>query len=133
LRPAGGPQLREEDRPGPPRRGVAGSGGGRRLPGGRGGGRGVRALEVQAIDVYYGEVQAVWDVSFDVEPGEIVTLVGANGAGKTTTLRTIAGLLRPRRGAIRFQGEDGTGQPAYRLAGRGAGRGPRGRPRSGCT
>ena len=79
----------------------------------------MKALEVDRIDVFYRDVQAVWDVSFDVEPGEIVTLVGANGAGKTTTLRTIAGLLRPRRGAIRFQGEDVTGLPAYRLVERG--------------
>jgi branched-chain amino acid transport system ATP-binding protein len=79
----------------------------------------VKALEVQGIDVFYRDVQAVWDVSFDVEPGEIVTLVGANGAGKTTTLRTIAGLRRPRRGTIRFQGEDVTGLPAFKLVERG--------------
>ncbi len=79
----------------------------------------MKALEVQAIDVFYRDVQAVWDVSFDVEPQEIVTLVGANGAGKTTSLRTIAGLLKPRRGTIRFQGEDVTGLPAYRLVERG--------------
>ena len=79
----------------------------------------MKALEVDGIDVFYRDVQAVWDVSFDVEPGEIVTLVGANGAGKTTTLRTIAGLLRPRRGAIRFQGEDVTGMPAFKLVQRG--------------
>jgi len=77
------------------------------------------ALEVEGIDVFYRDVQAVWDVSFDVEPNEIVTLVGANGAGKTTTLRTIAGLLKPRRGRIKFQGEDVTGLPAYRLVERG--------------
>jgi len=79
----------------------------------------VKALEVQGIDVFYRDVQAVWDVSFDVESGEIVTLVGANGAGKTTTLRTVAGLLRPRRGSIRFQGEDVTGMPAFKLVQRG--------------
>ena len=79
----------------------------------------MKALEVQGIDVFYRDVQAVWDVSFDVEPGEIVTLVGANGAGKTTTLRTVAGLLRPRRGTIRFQGEDVTGMPAFKLVERG--------------
>jgi len=79
----------------------------------------VKALEVRGIDVFYGAVQAVWDVSFDVERDEIVTLVGANGAGKTTTLRTIAGLLRPRRGSVHFQGEDVTGLPAYRLVERG--------------
>ncbi len=79
----------------------------------------MKALEVQGIDVFYRDVQAVWDVSFDVEAREIVTLVGANGAGKTTCLRTIAGLLKPRRGSIKFQGEDVTGLPAYRLVERG--------------
>ncbi len=79
----------------------------------------MKALEVQGIEVFYRDVQAVWDVSFDVEPREIVTLVGANGAGKTTTLRTISGLLKPRQGTIRFQGENVTGLPAYRLVERG--------------
>jgi branched-chain amino acid transport system ATP-binding protein len=79
----------------------------------------MKALEVQAIDVFYRDVQAVWDVSFDVDSGEIVTLVGANGAGKTTTLRTISGLLRPRRGHIRFQGEEVTGLPPFKLVERG--------------
>ena len=79
----------------------------------------MKALEVQGIDVFYRDVQAVWDVSFDVEPGEIVTLVGANGAGKTTTLRTVAGLLKPRRGTVRFMGEDVTGMPAFKLVQRG--------------
>ena len=62
-------------------------------------------LKVEHIDVYYDEVQALWDVSLEVNEGEIVCLVGANGAGKTTTLRTIAGLLHPTRGSITFQGE----------------------------
>ena len=79
----------------------------------------MKALEVQGIDVFYRDVQAVWDVSFDVDSGEIVTLVGANGAGKTTTLRTVAGLLKPRRGTIRFMGEDVTGMPAFKLVQRG--------------
>ena len=79
----------------------------------------MKALEVDGIDVFYRDVQAVWDVSVDVEPGEIVTMVGANGAGKTTTLRTIAGLLKPRRGTIRFQGEDVTGMPPFKLVERG--------------
>ena len=82
----------------------------------------MKALEVQAIDVFYRDVQAVWDVSFDVDTGEIVTLVGANGAGKTTTLRTIAGLIRPRRGHIRFQGEDVTAQRPFEAARRGIAR-----------
>ena len=87
----------------------------------------MKALEVQGIDVFYRDVQAVWDVSFDVESGEIVTLVGANGAGKTTTLRTVAGLLTPRRGSIRFLGEDVTGMPAFKLVQRGLGMVPEAR------
>ena len=77
------------------------------------------SLSVQHIDVFYGDVQAVWDVSFQVEAGEIVTLVGANGAGKTTTLRTLAGLLRPRAGQILFEGENVAGLPANQLVARG--------------
>ena len=67
-------------------------------------------LELSDIDVFYGEVQALRGVSLKVEAGQIVTLIGANGAGKSTTLRTISGLLRPKRGTIRFDGRelDGT-------------------------
>jgi len=79
----------------------------------------VRFLQVEAIDVFYGDVQAVWGVSFQVDAGEIVTLVGANGAGKTTTLRTLAGLLRPRAGRILFEGKDVAGLPANELVSRG--------------
>jgi branched-chain amino acid transport system ATP-binding protein len=60
---------------------------------------------VQHLAVFYGDVQALWDVSLQVNEGEIVTLLGANGAGKTTTLRTISGLLRARQGSITFQGQ----------------------------
>lgn len=77
------------------------------------------SLRVENLDVFYGDVQAVWDVSFQVEAGEIVTLVGANGAGKTTTLRTLAGLLSPRRGRILFDGQDVAGLPANQLVARG--------------
>ncbi len=77
------------------------------------------SLRVENIDVFYGDVQAVWDVSFQVDAGEIVTLVGANGAGKTTLLRTLAGLLRPRRGRILFEGKDVAGLPANQLVARG--------------
>jgi branched-chain amino acid transport system ATP-binding protein len=59
-------------------------------------------FSVTGLDVFYGEARALEDVSLEVMPGEIVTVVGANGAGKTTLLRTISGLLRPRRGEIRF-------------------------------
>ena len=70
-------------------------------------------LSVESLDVSYGNVQAVWDVSFRVEAGEILTLVGANGAGKTTLLKTIAGLLAPRRGRILFDGRDLVDRPAH--------------------
>ncbi len=63
-------------------------------------------LKIEEIDVFYGDVQALWGVSLEVNEGEIVALIGSNGAGKTTTLRTISGLLRPKRGHITFQGKD---------------------------
>ena len=76
-------------------------------------------LEVRNIDVGYGAVQAVWDVSFDVGDGEVVTLVGANGAGKTTILKTLCGLLAPRRGQILLDGRDVRGLAPYDLVARG--------------
>jgi branched-chain amino acid transport system ATP-binding protein len=63
-------------------------------------------LEVNGIDVFYGNVQALWDLSFQVEQGEIVTIIGANGAGKSTTLRTVSGLMQPRKGQVVFEGAD---------------------------
>ena len=63
-------------------------------------------LAVQHLAVFYGDVQALWDVSLDVYEGEIVTLIGSNGAGKTTTLNTISGLLRPRHGRVTFSGHE---------------------------
>ncbi len=70
-------------------------------------------LEVDGIDVWYGQIQALRGLSMTVGDGEMIALVGANGAGKTTTLRTICGLLSPKRGQIRFDGERIDGQPAY--------------------
>ncbi|MFN2129837.1 MAG: ABC transporter ATP-binding protein [Anaerolineae bacterium] len=69
-------------------------------------------LRVQDLAVNYGAIQALQGISFHVEEGEIVTLIGANGAGKSTTLKTISGLLYPRRGSIHYQGESITGMPA---------------------
>ena len=76
-------------------------------------------LEVAGIDVFYGDVQALWEVSFRVNVGEIVTIIGANGAGKTTVLRTLAGLLSPRRGDIVLEGTSLSVVPAHKRPGRG--------------
>ena len=72
-------------------------------------------LDVRDLNVYYGAIHALQGISFTVSEGEIVTLIGANGAGKSTTLCTISGLLRPRRGSIRFQGRDITMMPAEQI------------------
>lgn len=84
-------------------------------------------LEVQEIDVFYGDAQALANVSLTVEQGEIVTLLGANGAGKSTTLRTISGLLRPRQGSITFGGQRIDQVPAHRLVELGIAHVPEGR------
>jgi branched-chain amino acid transport system ATP-binding protein len=76
-------------------------------------------LEVDRIDVFYGDVPAAREISFRVEEGEIVTLIGANGAGKSTVLKAIAGLLHPRNGSIRFEGKDVSREPAFQLVRRG--------------
>jgi branched-chain amino acid transport system ATP-binding protein len=62
-------------------------------------------LEVRGIDVFYGDVQVLWDVSFEVKKGEIVALIGANGSGKTTSLATVSSLLKPRKGSITYEGQ----------------------------
>ena len=84
-------------------------------------------LEVEGIDASYGRIRALEDVSLRVEEGEIVTLIGANGAGKTTTLRAISGLLRPGRGAIRFEGQDLRREGPDAIVRRGIGHSPEGR------
>ena len=84
-------------------------------------------LEVSDIHVFYGAIHAIKGISFDVSRGEIVALIGANGAGKSTTLNTIAGLLRPRSGSIRFKGENVTGTPASRMVFKGLALCPEGR------
>jgi branched-chain amino acid transport system ATP-binding protein len=60
-------------------------------------------LEIKNLDVFYGDVQVIWNVSFEVKQGEIVALIGANGAGKTTILKTISGILKPRKGEVLFE------------------------------
>ena len=84
-------------------------------------------LEVENLSVAYGAIEAVRDVSFSVEAGQIVCLIGANGAGKTTTLRTISGLLRPRAGDIRFEGKSIVKAPAHSILSRGVAHCPEGR------
>jgi len=84
-------------------------------------------LDVDAIDVFYGQVQALRGVSLRVEPGEMVALLGANGAGKSTTLRAISGLVTPRSGVIRLNGQPLGGLPAHEVVTRGVSHVPEGR------
>jgi branched-chain amino acid transport system ATP-binding protein len=72
-------------------------------------------LEVRGIDVFYGDVQVLWDLSFCVGKGEVVALIGANGAGKSTTLKTVSGILTPRRGEIVYQGTSLSAVEPFRL------------------
>ena len=76
-------------------------------------------LELEAVNAYYGEAHTLFDVSLHVEPHEVVALLGRNGAGKTTTLKTIMGVIAPRRGTIRFDGAPIHGLPPYKIAQRG--------------
>ena len=84
-------------------------------------------LKVDGIHVYYGSIHAIKGVSFEVNEGEIVTLIGANGAGKSTTLNTVAGLLKPRAGSISFEGRDITGMSASKVVSLGMALCPEGR------
>lgn len=84
-------------------------------------------LKVNNLAVSYGMIQAVHGVSFDVKPGEIVTLIGANGAGKTTILRTISGLIRPKSGQILFENQDVTKTPPQKIVAAGLSQVPEGR------
>jgi branched-chain amino acid transport system ATP-binding protein len=78
-------------------------------------------LDLSSIDVFYGETQAVFDLSLHLEPGEVLALLGANGAGKTTTLRAILGLTPARRGRVRLAGNDITDWPTHMIARLGVG------------
>jgi branched-chain amino acid transport system ATP-binding protein len=84
-------------------------------------------LTVSDLSVSYGAISALGGISFHIEQGRIVTLVGANGAGKTTTLKTLSGLLRPRSGSIKFKGEEISRLPAHHIVARGLGHVPEGR------
>ncbi|MFS8639587.1 MAG: ABC transporter ATP-binding protein [Symbiobacteriaceae bacterium] len=84
-------------------------------------------LQVEDLYVAYGNIEALHGISLEVDEGEIVTLIGANGAGKSTTLRAISGLIRPRSGAIRFQGRNITRTPAHEIVAMGIGHVPEGR------
>ena len=69
-------------------------------------------LKVENLNVYYGVIQALKGISFYLNQGEVVALIGANGAGKSTTLKTISGIMHPREGSIGFNGEEITSKPA---------------------
>ncbi len=84
-------------------------------------------LEVSNINVYYGSIHAIKNITFEVNAGEIVTLIGANGAGKSTTLQTISGLLRSKTGGITFNGRPLGGVPAHKIVSMGIAQVPEGR------
>lgn len=84
-------------------------------------------LKVEDINVFYGNIHAIKGISFEVNEGEIVTLIGANGAGKSTTLNTVAGLLKPASGSIEFEGSSLLGVPAHKIVGKGMALCPEGR------
>lgn len=87
----------------------------------------MNALEIRGLNVYYGQIHALRDVSLDVAQGEITTLLGANGAGKTTLLRTISGLIQARSGSIRLGEVELAGLEAYAIVQRGVSQSPEGR------
>jgi branched-chain amino acid transport system ATP-binding protein len=84
-------------------------------------------LEVRSLDVHYGGIHALKGVSFSVDEGEVVTLIGANGAGKTTTLRAISGLIKPSGGSVAFAGKPITGLPPHEIVALGLAHVPEGR------
>jgi branched-chain amino acid transport system ATP-binding protein len=84
-------------------------------------------LTLENVNVYYGAIHALRNISLTVNKGEVVTLIGANGAGKSTTLRAITGLLCPKSGRVVFEGQDVTGMAAHKLVARGISMSPEGR------
>jgi branched-chain amino acid transport system ATP-binding protein len=84
-------------------------------------------LELKEVHTYYGHIHALKGISLRVEEGEIVTLIGSNGAGKSTTLRTISGLVKPKRGEVLYQGKPIHRLPAHQIVALGVGHVPEGR------
>ena len=84
-------------------------------------------LEIKDLEVYYGVIQAIKGISFDVNEGEVIALIGANGAGKTTTLQTITGMLSAKKGSILFEGTDITKVPGHKIVSMGMAHVPEGR------
>ncbi len=84
-------------------------------------------LEIKDIEVFYGMIQAIKGVSFEVNEGEVIALIGANGAGKTTILHSITGLIAPKKGEILFEGQDITSTPAHKIVSMGMAHVPEGR------
>lgn len=84
-------------------------------------------LEVKDLEVYYGVIQAIKGISFEVNKGEVIALIGANGAGKTTTLHTVTGLISPKKGHVIFEGKDITKVPAHKIVSMGMAHVPEGR------
>ncbi len=84
-------------------------------------------LNIKDLNVAYEKVQVLWDVSFNITEGEVVTLLGSNGAGKSTTVKTIQGLLKPKSGSIRFMDKPIEGLPAYKIVNEGIALVPEGR------
>lgn len=84
-------------------------------------------LEIKDLEVYYGMIQAIKGISFEVNEGEVIALIGANGAGKTTTLHTISGLIAPKKGTVTFEGKDITKTPAHKIVACGMAHVPEGR------
>ena len=84
-------------------------------------------LEIKDLSVYYGVIQALKGISFEVNEGEVIALIGANGAGKTTTLHTVSGLIAPKSGSVIFEGQDITKVPAHKIVSMGMAHVPEGR------
>lgn len=92
-----------------------------------GGFRYMAMLEIKDLEVYYGMIQAIKGISFEVNEGEVIALIGANGAGKTTTLHTISGLITPKHGTVTFEGKEITKAPAHKIVSLGMAHVPEGR------